>query len=164
MSEPGEHIVVHVARERLRAADADRERVAEQLRRAHAEGRLDLAEYDERVQAAWAARTYGDLAVITADLPELLPAPAAATTGPEPGPGIAAEVSDRRGAVRVWAFVSMLNLGIWAIVCLATTSWMYPWWIWVVGPWGAVLLAHRVAEGWRDPGPFGRRPGKTYTV
>lgn len=163
---------MHVARERLRAADADRERVAEQLRRAHAEGRLDLAEYDERVQAAWAARTYGDLAVITADLPELLPAPAAAKTRPETGPGIAADVSDRRGAVGIWAFVSMLNLGIWTIICLATTSWVYPWWIWVAGPWGAVLLAHRLAEGWRaggrgagdDPGPFGRRPGTTYTV
>ena len=156
------------ARERLRAADADRERVAEQLRRAHAEGRLDLVEYDERVQTAWAARTYGDLAAVTADLPELLPAPAAAKTRPEPGPWIAAEVSDRRGAVGVWAFVSMLNMGIWAIVCLATTSWVYPWWMWVAGPWGAVLLAHRVAEGWRtgsragdDPGRFGGRPGAT---
>ncbi len=164
MSEPGEHIVVDVVRERLRAADADRERVAEQLRRAHAEGRLDLAEYDERVQAAWAARTYGDLAVITTDLPALLAAPAAATTWPEPAPRIDADVSDRGGALGVWAFASVLNVGIWAIIGLATTSWVYPWWIWVVGPWGAVLLAHRVAERWRDPGRFGRRPGTTYTV
>ncbi len=48
----------------------------------------------------------------------------------------------------------MLNLGIWAIICLATTSWVYPWWVWVAGPWGALLLAHRVAEGLarRQPG------------
>lgn len=153
MSEPGDSIVVDGARERMRAADADRERVAEQLRRAHAEGRLDLVEYDERVQAAWAARTYGDLAAMTADLPELRPAPAVAKTRPEPGPGIDADVSDRRGAVGVWAFVSILNLGIWAIISLAATSWVYPWWIWVAGPWGAVLLAHRIAGRWCPGSP-----------
>ena len=58
-------------RGRMRAADSDRERVAEQLRVAHADGRLDLTEYDERVQQAWAARTYGELDVLTADLPGL---------------------------------------------------------------------------------------------
>lgn len=54
----------------MRAADTDRERVAEQLRSAHAEGRLDLSEYDERIQQAWAARTYGELSALTADLPQ----------------------------------------------------------------------------------------------
>lgn len=53
----------------MRAADTDREQVAEQLRSAHSEGRLDLAEYDDRVQQAWAARTYGELKALTADLP-----------------------------------------------------------------------------------------------
>lgn len=36
---------------------------------AHTDGRLDLTEYDERVQQAWAARTYGELEALTADLP-----------------------------------------------------------------------------------------------
>lgn len=57
-------------RSQLRAADTDREHVAEQLRSAHTEGRLDLTEYDERVQQAWAARTYGELRALTADLPQ----------------------------------------------------------------------------------------------
>jgi Domain of unknown function (DUF1707)/Domain of unknown function (DUF4190) len=57
-------------RGQLRAADTDREHVAEQLRSAHAEGRLDLSEYDERIQQAWAARTYGELKALTADLPQ----------------------------------------------------------------------------------------------
>ncbi|HZS20169.1 MAG TPA: DUF1707 domain-containing protein [Pseudonocardiaceae bacterium] len=57
--------------DRMRAADSDRERVAERLRSAHDEGRLTLAEYDERVQQAWAARTYGELAALTADLPQI---------------------------------------------------------------------------------------------
>ncbi|MFF8590757.1 DUF1707 domain-containing protein [Streptomyces sp. NPDC015220] len=53
----------------LRASDADRERVAEVLRDALAEGRLDMAEFEERLEATYQARTYGELAPITRDLP-----------------------------------------------------------------------------------------------
>ncbi|AIR98607.1 DUF1707 domain-containing protein [Streptomyces glaucescens] len=53
----------------LRASDADRERVAEVLRDALAEGRLDMAEFEERLDATYQARTYGELAPITRDLP-----------------------------------------------------------------------------------------------
>ena len=53
----------------LRAADADRERVAEVLRDALAEGRLDMEEFEERLEATYRARTYGELAPITRDLP-----------------------------------------------------------------------------------------------
>ena len=42
----------------------------DRLRRAHDVGQLDLVEFDERVQAVWAARTRGELARVTADLPE----------------------------------------------------------------------------------------------
>ncbi len=54
---------------RLRISDADRHRVAEVLRHAAGEGRIDLSELDERLEAAYQARTYGDLVPITADLP-----------------------------------------------------------------------------------------------
>ncbi|MFI6489433.1 DUF1707 domain-containing protein [Streptomyces sp. NPDC050564] len=53
----------------LRASDADRERVAEQLRDALAEGRLDMEEFEERLEATYKARTYGELTPITRDLP-----------------------------------------------------------------------------------------------
>jgi hypothetical protein len=53
----------------LRASDADREQVAEILRDALAEGRLDMAEFEERLEATYQARTYGELAPITRDLP-----------------------------------------------------------------------------------------------
>jgi hypothetical protein len=53
----------------LRASDADRERVAEHLREALAEGRLDMAEFEDRLEAAYRARTYGELAPLTRDLP-----------------------------------------------------------------------------------------------
>ncbi|MGW3145913.1 MULTISPECIES: DUF1707 SHOCT-like domain-containing protein [Streptomyces] len=53
----------------LRASDADRERVAEVLRDALAEGRLDMEEFEERLEATYSARTYRELAPITRDLP-----------------------------------------------------------------------------------------------
>jgi hypothetical protein len=56
-------------RSRMRISDADRHRVAEVLREAAGDGRLDLAELDDRLGAAYAAKTYGDLVPITADLP-----------------------------------------------------------------------------------------------
>ena len=52
----------------LRASDADRDRVIELLRAAVADGRLDQAEFDERLDAALAARTIDALAPLTADL------------------------------------------------------------------------------------------------
>src|SRR5579875_3659145 len=53
----------------LRVSDADRERVAEILRQAAGEGRLSLGELDERLEAAYAAKTYAELEPITRDLP-----------------------------------------------------------------------------------------------
>ena len=60
----------------LRISDADRHRVAELLREAAGEGRLDLEELDERLGATYAAKTYGDLVPITVDLPGSTTAPA----------------------------------------------------------------------------------------
>ncbi|GGJ17852.1 DUF1707 SHOCT-like domain-containing protein [Streptomyces brasiliensis] len=53
----------------LRASDADRERVAEVLRDALTEGRLDMEEFEERLEATYKARTYGELTPLTRDLP-----------------------------------------------------------------------------------------------
>ncbi|WP_395294551.1 DUF1707 domain-containing protein [Kitasatospora hibisci] len=58
-----------VAEAEMRASDADRERVAELLRDAYAEGRLDVEEHAERIEAAYAAKTLGDLVPLTRDLP-----------------------------------------------------------------------------------------------
>jgi hypothetical protein len=53
----------------LRISDADRHKVAELLRDAAGEGRLDLEELDERLEATYAAKTYADLVPLTIDLP-----------------------------------------------------------------------------------------------
>lgn len=52
-----------------RASDAERERVAEYLREAVAEGRIDMDEFGERLEAAYKARTHGELAPLVSDLP-----------------------------------------------------------------------------------------------
>jgi uncharacterized membrane protein len=53
----------------MRAATADRERAVDVLKAAFAEGRLTQEEYNDRMGRAYAARTYGELAALTADLP-----------------------------------------------------------------------------------------------
>ena len=53
----------------MRAADADRERAVGVLRAGFAEGRLTKDEYDERITAVLAARTYGELSELTVGLP-----------------------------------------------------------------------------------------------
>ncbi|MGQ7751279.1 DUF1707 SHOCT-like domain-containing protein [Streptomyces sp. WC2508] len=53
---------------RMRASDADREAVVEQLREAAAEGRIDMDELDTRLGQALSAKTYAELAPLTEDL------------------------------------------------------------------------------------------------
>ena len=74
-------------RENMRAADTDRDRVAEWLGTAYSEGRLSKDEYDARLESALSARTYADLDGLVSDLLAARPpavtgaaAPAQATT------------------------------------------------------------------------------------
>jgi hypothetical protein len=53
----------------MRASSADRERAVDVLKAGFAEGRLTQDEYNDRMGRAYAARTYGELAALTADLP-----------------------------------------------------------------------------------------------
>jgi hypothetical protein len=70
---------------RLRAADADRDRVAEMLRRSAAEGRITFEELDERISQVYAAKTFADLQALTSDLPGPgVSAPAPATARYQP--------------------------------------------------------------------------------
>ncbi|WP_306743627.1 DUF1707 SHOCT-like domain-containing protein [Saccharothrix yanglingensis] len=136
----------------LRASDPDRELVQDWLRRAHADGSLDLEEFDARVVHAWQARTRGDLAALTADLPQvptpLLPtplplAPPAAPPSPAPlPPGRRAGVG--RTVLRVlttlWLSVSAVNLVVWFLVSvLGGNGFAYPWFLWVALVPGSVL-------------------------
>ncbi|WP_245646120.1 DUF1707 SHOCT-like domain-containing protein [Nocardiopsis trehalosi] len=100
---------------RMRAADRDRDDVAEILRDAAAEGRITLEELDERLDRVYRARTYADLRPITADLP--VPGPAgppapAAPPGPAAAPLVlrtAAGTIARRGVWHVPQRVEAVN-------------------------------------------------------
>jgi hypothetical protein len=69
----------------MRVSDADRAAVADRLARHYGDGRLDKAEFDERVTRAMAARTFGDLQGLFDDLPDLPDAPSDTTSGSAPG-------------------------------------------------------------------------------
>ncbi len=62
-----------VRRSTLRASDADREYISERLRNAAAEGRILSEELEHRLEATFAARTYGELNAVVADLPREAP-------------------------------------------------------------------------------------------
>jgi hypothetical protein len=69
----------------IRASDVDREAVVATLREAYTAGRLTLDEFDERMAAAYAGKTWGDLRELTADLP-VQPVLGADIPGREPSP------------------------------------------------------------------------------
>ncbi len=140
--------------------------VADRLARAHGEGRLTLVEYDERVRAAHGAVVRDDLAPLVVDLPESVarvePVASGRRHSGRPGlerpvaPGLPVPPGGLRGAVAAWAVVSVLNVAIWLAVVLGTGSPVYPWWVWVAGPWGVVLLFKalgRSAQRRGDPRP-----------
>ncbi|MEE6260386.1 DUF1707 domain-containing protein [Plantactinospora sonchi] len=142
----------------MRAADSDRAAVAERLRRALDEGRLDLNEYDDRLQRTYAAKTYGDLNGLLDDLPAPVAADRAqlATTGgpvPVAPPTPAVPPPPPGTVVRDWlretwgAFFSTVGIvvGIWAITCVMAGEVNYFWPGWVAGPWGVVLLVVTVS-------------------
>ena len=82
--------VVGGGRDKVRAADADRDRVAGILGTAYSEGRLSKDEYDARLEAALSARTYADLDQVVTDLP--VPAVPAV-----PGPAMVTPVAGTNG-------------------------------------------------------------------
>ena len=132
----------------LRAADADRAAVAAVLGEHMSAGRLTLDEYDERLTRAYAARTFGELDELTADLPALdtgraVPEPAQ-QAAPAPAPAVPAPCGSwtrDANSWRSWLTTALIVIGVWATISLANWELLYFWPVWVIGPWGAVLLA-----------------------
>jgi uncharacterized protein DUF1707/2TM domain-containing protein len=121
----------------LRIGDADRERIAERLRTAAGEGRLVPDELEERLEAAFAARTGAELAPLVADLPT------------EPPP---ARPRRRRGDLRPFVATSILLVAIWAL-----TGAGYFWPVWPILGWGVFALGPgRYVHGASRLGPCRR--------
>jgi hypothetical protein len=150
-------------REDLRAADVDRQFVADRLKTAVDEGRLSLSEYDERLQTVYAAKTYGDLDQVLADLPGFTPVSHSQLTPAAPTSPATVAVDNRypTDAVRqemqghpvrsmpkwllgiwsTWLAAVGICVVIWALTSVSSNHWQYFWPMWVAGPWGALLLA-----------------------
>jgi hypothetical protein len=118
--------------------------VAGVLREHYAQGRLTVEEFDERLDQLYQSKTYGELVVLTADLPDTdMRALAERSDKVEkPKRDKAARAHDKglREAWQVWAVVAGINWTIWLIVSVTGQDLIYPWPLWVMGPWGVVLL------------------------
>ena len=96
---------------RLRAGHADREQAIETLKNAFVHGRLTRHELDARTGQALAARTYADLAALTADIPPVPAAPAAAGPASLPAPARSwplARAAAKSGGCLAFAFALVL--------------------------------------------------------
>ena len=122
----------------IRASDAEREQVAERLRAAGEEGRLDVEELEERLDRAYRARTVEDLDALTSDLPRRTP-----------GGGRAPDASHGGSlARRIQAYVPITVV---LIVIWAASGMGYFWPIWpmigfamaIFGVWGGGHGRHR---------------------
>lgn len=111
------------AERHLRVSDAERQAAAQRIGAAWAEGRLDDAEYDQRLARAFAAVTYGDLDALFTDLPGARPVPSP-PVGYRPMPGVPRAVrvwsrAGEPGQVRTTALQMLLftvTFGIWGYV------------------------------------------------
>jgi hypothetical protein len=105
----------------LRASDADRDRIADILREALAEGRLDAEEHSERVEAVYRAKTVGELEPIVRDLPAAHPPrPDAASSaaygyGSGYGAGTDLEEGDGPAETMVAIFSASTRKGRWRV-------------------------------------------------
>ena len=137
-----------VDQQKMRASDRDRQQVVERLRSALEDGRLTMEEYVNRMEVAYQAATYGDLAPLCADLPASNPV----TAGPQTAATVPAAVVSRAGYLAglpavlkvlwtIWLIAVSVNVVVWALVSGTGGHLAYPWPVWVAGPYGAVLFA-----------------------
>jgi hypothetical protein len=120
----------------LRAADADRERIAERLRKSNAEGRLDMDEFQQRLERCYAAKTLGELRELVRDLPRQEP-------------------DERRspGWVR-WRLVPLAPILVALLVVAAATG-HHVFWLWIP----LLFLFWRMSWWRRSRGWAGARRG-----
>jgi hypothetical protein len=114
---------------KLRAADADREAIAEGLRRSHAEGRLDTDELQHRLERCYEAKTLGELDELVADLPR--EGPDERAQGPRLGPlrwRLAPLTPILIALIAICAVTH--HHAFWLLVPLAFLAYRMCWWRW----------------------------------
>lgn len=128
-----------------RISDSERESLVDELAQHVGTGRLTIDEFDGRATAIYAATTAAEARAQFTGLP-LSTSPSPSTP---PAPPISARLHRRmpmhqRIEWSAWLGVSAINVLVWALVSLGTMSMVYPWPLWVIGPWGLVLIGRTV--------------------
>jgi hypothetical protein len=127
----------------LRASDQERERAAEEIRQHFAAGRLDEDELNERLSAAYTAKTGAELETLRADLPKL-PATRAESK---------AELAERRGELSrrliQQSGAGLVPFGICTVIWLASGATGFFWPVFVA----LVAVLPLLRNGWRLYGP-----------
>lgn len=121
----------------LRAADADRERTAERLRKAHTEGRLDMGEFQQRLEHCYEAKTFGELGELVRDLPRQDEQAEPSSSG-----------WFRPWRPRLTPLVALLI----ALILVSAPAGHHVFWLWIP----LVFLFWRLSW-WRRRGPLGPR-------
>lgn len=122
----------------VRAGDRDRERAADQLGSALAQGYLEMAEYETRLQAAFAAHTTAELRDLVADLP------LAQLRRNDPRRREARRRAARRGVhIHLAGYLAMvvIVLTVWLAVGLTAGAW-YFWPVWPILGAGIGVIGH----------------------
>ncbi len=134
---------------RIRASDADRDRVTALLREHHAAGRLTAEEFGERMEQALDAKTMGELDDLLRDLPaiDLYQLPDASLRRAPPrrgqsllpadsaGPGHPVRFTPGTVAMGAWAVVTSALIAIWAVAAVVGGGTWFPWWALIAIPW-----------------------------
>jgi hypothetical protein len=138
----------------VRAGDRDRERTANQLGQALAQGYLAMEEYEARLQATFAAHTTAELRQLVADLPLTR----LRRNDPQ------RQASRRRAAslgvrIHLGAYLAMvvIVLAVWLAVGLTAGAW-YFWPIWPILGAGIGLVSHAIPARLAVPGLCHARP------
>ena len=132
-----------VDRQDMRVSDGERQEVVERLRTALGEGRLELDEYDQRVQSAYGAKTYRELVPLTADLPDV----------PMPMPPVRARSREAQHYGHPNRAIALLSvvfvfIGLSVLLSVASGGVLIPFWpLFIFGFWGLA----------RSSGRYGRR-------
>ena len=112
---PGYQVSAHAS---MRASSADRERAVDVLKAGFAEGRLTQDEYNDRMGRAYTARTYGELATLTADLPAgVSPMPAWPVPAYQPPPSGTNSMAIAAMVLGVAEFFTAGLTAIPAVIC-----------------------------------------------
>ena len=122
-----------LGRDQIRVSDDERERTADTLRNHYADGRLTSDELEDRIERAYHAKTRGDLAALTRDLPAEYSRRARERLA-------SANRHAWRAHLASYASVNGGLVGIWGV-----TGGGEFWPIWSIGGWGIAIVWHGLA-------------------